>query len=268
MTTQTPEAPIIDAEIVEEAAPANHSTAVVRRERRSEVIRPLNADSLVESFEQYQQLLPRLLTDDDWQGTAGAKGSFVKKSGWRKIATAFDLDVQLIRSEVERDEHGAPVRAEVWARAIAPSGRSMDGDGYCSRDESRFARAEGRQKLENDLRATATTRAMNRAISGLVGMGAVSAEEADGGPHPTAPEEASVELKQLVRNVCMYLADGDPTATGEAIDLLAKQWNGHMPAIAGQAIVLVGRAVKHHRDRENADVPFDAHPPLDLEEPA
>jgi hypothetical protein len=82
--------------------------------------------------------------------------------------------VQIIRSTSSATST-APLRAEVWARAIAPSGRSMDGDGYCSVDEERFSGPRGnKSKLENDLRATATTRAMNRAISGLVGMGEVS----------------------------------------------------------------------------------------------
>jgi hypothetical protein len=184
--------PIQDAEVVSEEdvspVPVQEapSTQLVRRERRSVVIRPLDPEALVESFQAYQDLLPKLLDKDDLQDAGGGK-QFVKKSGWRKIATAFDLDVQMIRSQVERDGNGQPVRAEVWARAVAPSGRSMDGDGYCSVDESRFSGPRGnKSKLENDLRATATTRAMNRAISGLVGMGAVSAEEIDA-PTPAQP---------------------------------------------------------------------------------
>jgi hypothetical protein len=168
--------PVIDAEIVEDAAPV--STEVVRRERRSEVIRPLDAEQLVEGFELYQELLPRLLTASDYQD-AGHGERFVKKSGWRKIATAFDLDVVRVVETVDRDESGKPLRAMAVYRAIAPSGRSMDGDGYCSIEEGRFSRASGRGKLEHDLRATAATRARNRAISDLVGMGEVSAEEVD-----------------------------------------------------------------------------------------
>jgi hypothetical protein len=72
------------------------------------------------------------------------------------------------------------VRAEVWIRAIAPNGQYGDGYGYCSLDEGRFKSWRGRQKLENDLRTTATTRAKNRAISDLVGMGELSAEEIQG----------------------------------------------------------------------------------------
>jgi hypothetical protein len=182
---------VLDAQVVE--APV--SLAVARRERRSEVIRPLDVDQLVDSFEAYQSMLPRLLTDTDYQ-QAGDK-RFVKKSGWLKIAAAFDLETELAAPVlIKRDEDGKPVSAAVWIRAIAPSGRSMVGDGYCSIDESRFSSSSGRQKLEHDLPSTAATRARNRAISNLVGMGEVSAEEVDargntgGGDseHPYGPE--------------------------------------------------------------------------------
>lgn len=199
------------------------TTALARRERRSEVIRPLNAEDLVASFSEYQALLPKLLNDSDYQSTGTDKDGnprrFVKKSGWRKIATAFDLDVQILRSHVDRDESGQPTRAEVWARAVAPSGRSMDGDGYCSVEEERFGKpgeadwkiAKARAKLENDLRGTATTRAMNRAISGLVGMGDVSAEEISAGGHEAGPAwtaEATPQRKQLAEDALTFLIAG------------------------------------------------------------
>lgn len=238
----------IDATAVEEPIdePQHHepvSTAVVRRERRSEVIRPLDTGALVESFKAYQDLLPQLLSTEDYQD-AGRGKKFVKKSGWRKIATAFDLDVQIVRSVVDRDDHGQPLRAEVWARAIAPSGRSMDGDGYCSVDEERFSGPRGnKSKLENDLRATATTRAMNRAISGLVGMGEVSAEEVDASDHDhgppawaaPAPDEMKTKAldavavvlgeRDVARNYLKLLADG----TGGQLPVVVAAWLSAMP---------------------------------------
>lgn len=172
--------PVVDGELVPDGPlPAPVSLELARRERRNEVTRPLDVEQLVESFAAYQALIPRLLDDSDYQGTGTER--FKKKSAWRKLATAFDLDVTLIADEVERDYDGTPLRAKVIARAIAPSGRTMDGDGYCSADEPRFASDRGRQKLENDLRATASTRAKNRAISDLIGAGEVSAEEVDAG---------------------------------------------------------------------------------------
>jgi hypothetical protein len=234
------------------------STAVVRRERRSEVIRPLDADQLVESFEQYQALLPKLLDASDYQA-AGRGKRFVKKSGWRKIATAFDLDVQIIRSLVERDENGQPCRAEVWARAIAPSGRSMDGDGYCSVDEERFSGPRGnRSKLENDLRATATTRAMNRAISGLVGMGEVSAEEVSGGNHDTTEIpvppwalEASIEAKRAA-TVALHALVGDETTAAKCWEQIMRRMGGGMPAAVTYALIAA------HRHAQTVDASGEA----------
>lgn len=245
---------VVDAEVVEDATPVQTaavatSTELAPRQRRSEVIRPLDGDQLIQSFEAYQDLLPRLLAESDYQ-EAGRGKKFVKKSGWRKIATAFDLDVQIIRSEVDRDTAGQPVRAEVWARAIAPSGRAMDGDGYCSVDEERFSGPYGNtSKLENDLRATATTRAKNRAISDLVGMGEVSAEEVDASSgHASIETEASPELKQNVRVVLTYLLAGDERAVSAAVDAMTKHFNGRLPRSAGNAVLLVAKAVKDQRD--------------------
>jgi hypothetical protein len=243
----------VDATVVEEpAVDPGPSTAVVRRTRRSEVIRPLDTDQLIDSFTAYQQMLPRLLTNDDYQD-AGRGKRFVKKSGWRKIATAFDLDVQIIRSEVERDHEGQPCRAEVWARAIAPSGRSMDGDGYCSVDESRFRQESARGKLENDLRATATTRAMNRAISGLVGMGEVSAEEVSAGDGhaatmPAWAEPASAQLAATCRNAIAFLLDGDAATTDALIAKLQQDTDGALVAAVARGLVFAASSVKSLQD--------------------
>lgn len=253
---------VIDAEVVEDDPLVPASTELVRRERRSEVIRPFDAATLLESFNAYQDLLPRLLTNEDWQGPPNKKGSFVKKSGWRKIATAFDLDVTLLRSTIERDEHGAPLRAEVWARAIAPSGRSMDGDGYCAATEPRFAEAKGRQKLENDLRATATTRAMNRAISGLVGMGAVSADEVEEPAPPSAPATPWATLAPdaqiaSTKKAIAFLLDIEtepelPEDHPEVLALMTKLLvaGGGFPQVSMNAIVRVAIAVRDKRERE------------------
>jgi hypothetical protein len=256
-----PEEPV-DAELVEPAPIESATTEIIRRERRSEVLKPLDPDTLLESFAAYQKLLQRLLVPEDWQGAPNRPGSFVKKRGWRKIATAFDLDVLMIRSEVERDADGTPIRAEVWARAIAPSGRSMDGDGYCSADEPRFQKASGRQKLENDLRATATTRAMNRAISGLIGMGDVSAEEMDVSSGLAAPVEnkapfgpaATGNTVSRTINAMTYLLEDDKDAStrvfAKLIERVARdgKTGDYLPLIACRAIGLIATELKQKRE--------------------
>lgn len=185
--TETPVDEPIEAtaeEITEDDTPAVVTEVVTKAVTPApsrQALMPLAADDVVAGMTAYQELLPRLLDGSDYQ-QAGSK-RFVKKSGWRKIARAFNLSVTVQSLRVERDEEGNVTRAECVARATAPNGQVQDGDGYCSADETRFTEEKGRQKLENDLRATATTRAKNRAIADLVGMGEVSAEEAVVGGH-------------------------------------------------------------------------------------
>lgn len=220
------------------------STAVVRRERRSEVIRPLDPDQLIDSFHAYQDLLPKLLDASDYQGTGS--DAFVKKSGWRKIATAFDLDVQVVRWHVERDDDGTPLRVEVLARAVAPSGRSMDGDGYCTLSEFTGKRRND-PKLENTMRGTATTRAKNRAISDLVGMGEVSAEEVSGGGHdePQGPPHGPAADDGLMADAStalLALLAGNADAARGCWGAIKTACGGYMPVAAAVALTTAGAA--------------------------
>lgn len=255
---------IIDAEVVSDETDVE-SSALVRQPRRSEVIRPLNADDLVESFRAYQELLPRLLDDTDYQSDGQTR--FVKKSGWRKIAAAFDLDVYLIRSTVERDMDGRPVRAEAVARAVAPSGRTMDGDGYCSVDEPRFAYAKGRMKLENDLRSTAATRAKNRAIADLVGKGAVSAEEVSAAVPQV--DVATIEDIDKFRGAMRYLLDdaawSDPHIE-RTLAAITKLGGGDIPKVAVQAIGVAAREVKAAREAQATAVASEQEEKIKLVE--
>jgi hypothetical protein len=127
-------------------------------------------------MDEYQQGLHALLNDNDWQVFADREGRerrFVKRGGWRKVATWFGLDLLVDdeRMRLSHDTDGNPLRAIVVARAVAPNGRMAEDVGACSISERRFS------KPEHDLIATATTRALNRATSNLVGMGELSAEE-------------------------------------------------------------------------------------------
>ena len=226
------------------------SMQLVSRERRSEVLRPLDREQLVASFREYQELCKQLLDESDYQRDGERK--FKKKSAWRKLATAFDLDVELIREHVERDHTGLPIRAAVIARAIAPSGRFQDGDGYCSIDEPRFEKAAGRRKIENDLRTTAATRAKNRAISDLLGTGEVSAEEITGesGEHgpPYGPEVADAIAKNAGK-AAVKLAGGDPHAGIALWKKITGHLGGYMPQAA--AIALLAAADAHPQPSGN-----------------
>jgi len=140
---------------------------------------PVNVEAARAAMAAYQHLTAELLTAEDWIGRPGAPESFVKRSGWSKIANFYSVTTEILERIVERDDEGRPVRAYVLVRATAQNGRYADGDGGCATNEPRFRSSSGRQKIEHDLPATAATRATNRAISNLVGFGAVSAEEVD-----------------------------------------------------------------------------------------
>ena len=250
---------VIDATAVEDDTDTVTSTALAPTVATS-VIMPFDAAAVTQAMAAYQETMRATLDASDWQGEPGARGAFVKKSGWRKIAKAFGLSVTRVEDGVERDDAGEPVRAWAVYRATAPNGQSQDGDGYCSVDESRFARSGGRQKLENDLRATATTRAKNRAISDLVGMGEVSAEEISAVPFATAFDGDLTPVW-----VALAASVGTDTAA-KLSDWISKDNNGVMPAPVGRALVAIGRALTAANekpvaapaatDTTNDDLPF------------
>lgn len=244
------ESPVIEGEIVEativeggsEPGSGDPETAMVPADSPEAhgVMMPFDAEEVQEAMTAYQKTVRATLDPSDWQGQPGGKGSFVKKSGWRKIAKAFGLSVTRVDDGVERDDEGNPVRAWAIYRAAHPNGQTQDGDGYCSTDESRFARSGGRQKLENDLRATATTRAKNRAISDLVGMGEVSAEEIAvmAQEAPAFEGDLSEAWEALQGPV-----GGDQVAA--KLDAWIQTDNdGTMPRSVGRALVAIGRAIK------------------------
>lgn len=236
-------------------APAPGVALAPRPPAEREVLMPLDPRQVVEGMRQYQQLLRDLLEPTDWQ-TEDKNGNplerpFLKKSGWRKIGRAFNLSFERVHARVERDEDGTPMRAEVWIRAVAPNGQYGDGDGYCSADEGRFKSWRGRQKLENDLRSTATTRAKNRATADLVGMGEVSAEEIA----PAGDEEghgralaagapASEELARVAFAALAQLLGGsepDPMAARRVGERIAAD-HGYLPVAVGRALCYAATA--------------------------
>lgn len=122
----------------------------------------------------YQATLDALVDDHDWQKIGTEK--FLKKSGVRKLAVAFNLSEEIIDLREERDPDGKIITAFASVRITAPNHRTTIGTGVCSVHDKKSGRS-GFSNPEHDIRATAITRATNRAILNMVGMGKVSAEE-------------------------------------------------------------------------------------------
>jgi len=119
----------------------------------------------------YDEACHALLGPNDVQ--RGEKGRlFKKKSAWRKLARHFGISTSIVRTAHETLPSG-DFLATVTARAIAPWGQAVEDVGSCCSDEE-----TGRRKITvADAIATAATRAVNRAISDLIAVGELSAEE-------------------------------------------------------------------------------------------
>lgn len=152
------------------------------KQPQSLLIKPVaSTNDIVEAWEDYQNLKAKLLNESDYQIISGK--NCIKKSGWRKIQTAFSISDELM-SEIRKDYKDYFVY-EITVKTIAPNGRFAFGIGSCASNERKFAH------VEHDTRSTAHTRAKNRAIADLVGGGDVSAEEMDHDQNES--EEASVD---------------------------------------------------------------------------
>ncbi|MBQ2654037.1 MAG: hypothetical protein IJF83_10815 [Methanobrevibacter sp.] len=140
-------------------------------------------------MDNYQEVCKSLLDKSDYQNIKvnGKSRPFKKKSAWRKIATAFNISDDIVEKEIIRDDNYQIISANFVVRATAPNGRYGHGTGSCSifdkinnKDTEQPSNFELRKRFsnaENDVIGTAHTRAKSRAISDLVGMGEVSAEE-------------------------------------------------------------------------------------------
>lgn len=155
-------------------------TAVIEKEvaaivpGNSLVLPVTTPEEAKKTMELYQNTLDALVDERDWQKVGTEK--FLKKSGVRKLAVAFNLSEEIIDLKEERDTEGRIITAFASVRITAPNGRTTVGTGTCSIYDKKTGR-DGFTHAEHDVRATAITRATNRAILNMVGMGKVSAEE-------------------------------------------------------------------------------------------
>lgn len=125
----------------------------------------------------YDAACNALIGENDVQ-KEGAR-TFKKKSAWRKLARHFNISTEIVR--VEKEDLNGIFCATVTVRAVAPWGQHAEEVGACATDE-----ATGRRQITTaDAIATAATRATNRAVSNLIAMGEVSAEEI--GDRPSRP---------------------------------------------------------------------------------
>lgn len=175
--------------------------------KNSAIVLPaVTPDEAKKSMEEYQNLKKSIIDEkSDVQDIAGEK--FLKKSYWRKLATFFNITVDVV--EEKHEMIGGNIIWHFICKAVAPNGRSSIGSGSCDQYEKATKRGDKWMKkgevtkwgknpktgksfpMEfnwmmaepnsiHNTRSTAETRAFNRAVSNLVGGGEVSAEEVNG----------------------------------------------------------------------------------------
>jgi hypothetical protein len=179
-------------------------------ENNGGMLSPVDVDNAVAFWDNYQELTEKLLNKDDYQ-KIGEK-SFKKKSAWRKYATAFNISDEIIDKEITTDKMGRILTAVYTVKATAPNGRTGIGVGACSTFDKAhelptptcsLTPCDGRRHFsnpENDIRATAHTRAKSRAISDLIGAGEVTAEEMDSqGIVTTTGRRVNKKVKKVVK---------------------------------------------------------------------
>lgn len=149
--------------------------------KEPELIAPASVEKTIEALKRFEEFKRRVLTEDDYVPIQNRK--YIKKSGWLKYALACNISLEKREEREEVKEDGTRVYHYTY-RAIAPSGRFADAVGSASSDERDFAHEI------HDVRALAQTRAMERAISNLVGGGELGAEEL------LPVKEAEVEVRE------------------------------------------------------------------------
>ncbi len=149
------------------------------------VMPAVSAKEAIEAWKKYQALKEAIVEENDVQVIEGRK--FLKKSYWRKVATFFNLTTEVV--EERKEKLGKTFVWHFTVKATAPNGRFAIGVGSCDAFEKAFLRdgqyvdrfgKPAKPNSIHNIRATAETRATNRAISNLVGAGEVSAEEVNG----------------------------------------------------------------------------------------
>lgn len=170
------ESVVVEAELVSNDAPLKKTEETPTEITETALMDiGVNVDTAVEQWNAYQELCGKLLDESDYQvyQQGGTSKRFPKKSAFFKLGRAFNVDTEIIKKEEYRHpKNNRVIDVEFTVKATLPNGRSVVATGSCDKYEKGKSSASA-----HDLRATAETRATNRAISKLIGSGDVSYEE-------------------------------------------------------------------------------------------
>ncbi len=183
-----------------------------------------DVNAAAKSMELFTELKTKILTGDN--DIVHIKGRpFITRQGWRKIALAFNITTEIIgTAPIHNPERVSETLGYViQVRAVAKNGRFAVEIAACEKSEFK----DPKEATTHNIITKATTRAVNRAISDLVGGGEISAEELENGDEqgpelPANEKPGSVTPEQL-----KYI---DDLMTSRGIDditpILKKNFNG------------------------------------------
>ncbi|MEM3489816.1 MAG: hypothetical protein QXO75_09230 [Nitrososphaerota archaeon] len=224
---------------------------MVSEDEKSLVVRP-DVEGTVEALEAFQRLKQSVLDQNDIVEINGKK--YIKRSGWRKIALAFNISTEVVT--IEREKIGETYVIRVKARASAPNGRVSEEVGIC--DSTEFT--GGLKPTYHNIESKAATRAINRAISNLVGGGEVSAEEVDSqvetfhqSPSQPLPKNNQVTEKQRSAILNLGMADSEKELY---IEYYINKLNKEIPALTEREASILIESLTSSWTRSRTDPEF------------
>lgn len=130
---------------------------------------------LKETVRQFGEITRSLLDPEDVVEISGV--GEITRSGWDKVALAYNVSADILSAEPVMIGGRLAFRAK--ARVMTAGGRYSTGHGLCTVEEVR-SRTSGKKRDPRELHfalATAESRALKRAMAGLVGAGDLTQEE-------------------------------------------------------------------------------------------
>lgn len=128
-------------------------------------------------IETRKRVLVSILDKEDYVTIQGKQRK--KKSYWRKLSMVYGISIEKVGEKREIEPDGS-VTFYYTMRAIAPNGQFTEADGACNSHEKLDKNGKVVITSIHVTRATAETRAKNRAISDMLSFGEVSYEEIQG----------------------------------------------------------------------------------------
>ncbi len=154
-----------------------------------------SAIELVEAMTRFAEIKRALLENQDLY-TAKDNQVRIRKSGWRKLALAFNLSDEVLEtSYMPNDALPGSYIYRVRVRVFSRGGRSVQGVGAASTTERPFANPA------HDCFALAHTRAKSRAIADMLGSSDLVAEELEEPEAPTPKTSAQPSMMPIIKQI-------------------------------------------------------------------